>query len=541
MTSQSSIREAVKEPPNLEGHTELVYAACSLVYADGGADLWFISNDVMLACQGKLFKMLCKMGRDADVRRYIKIMPFPVLSKGLIAACRHGRLHVVSTILEHVISVKSGLCDAVSTKKDEPPNLSKPKPGALDMVEALKRAIRFGHVDIVQKMVTFGAALFTPTSADFPTTLEAGLVCAVQYKRRDILQFLLDYWGQRSLQTKQTSDKGLSQKTGYSMWRMAATVGDTELVDLLPTTAPHAQAWYEQACQDDNWALLLLLHKHCQENVRISDAMLQAMTRSSGVVRHVAWLLEQPLPEITFCLRTVLRRVIKLRDWSTAEKMLKHHKTPVFLDDMQWLCECLLHAGEADKHMPLFRTGLQKVGNPVCLITHALPRPDADRSGPDTTDERDLVTKPDQTEKKLEPTKHHNGAALTVIISCVRRSHILSNLDITRRAILMLARHGTEREASLMSLLELIGQDHDILHPVITRLWMTLAKAQAWSSLTCTLTLTMDSLRAHTWPPIPQDDIALSIAIDNATAANQADLVRCMQTISKLTTTPAKK
>jgi hypothetical protein len=520
--------------------SELVYATCSLLYADGGADLWFIGHETMAGCEGKLFRMLCKMGRDDDVKRHLPAMPLAVVAQGLVSASRHGRLHVVITLLNYLTTKDSDGKVLLETLCNTPFKFKHRGTARMPDV-ALERAIRFGHLDIVQQLV--GALtqapsqstdahsrteFLLPESAPDTTcrplslaspTLHQALVEAIKFKRRDILQFLLT---QQANPSKAT-EPGFN--TLYRMWRMVVTVGATELASLLPTTG--VQAIYEQAARDDNWALILLLHQECKENVRITEAMLPHLTQSRGTLRHIAWLLDQPLPNITLCLRHVLRRAIKSRDWAATETLLKHERTPIFLDDMLWLCQGLLDIQEADKHMLLFRMALQRVANPLRLIIHALP-------------------------KDKSKGNAGNGAALTAIVYCVRRSHIFSDLDTTRRAVLALARHaGSNHENDNTSLppppglgtnqgdgfaqrhvmlcrtlLDLIGEDHDLLHPVLTQLWEILATSQAWSILEHTLTW---GLSKH---QIPQDQhLAAALAATNQ--ANQTDLAKRLRAISK--------
>lgn len=74
----------------------------------------------------------------------------------------------------------------------------------------------------------------------------------------------------------------------------------------------------------------------------------------------------------------------------------------------------------------------------------------------------------------------------------------------------------------MTSLLDLIGEDQDLLQPVITQLWSTLAKARAWSALTATLNWTRNSLArpAHPWK-VSQDH-HLTAALAAITQAGNA-------------------
>lgn len=469
--------------------SDLVYATCSLLYADGGADLWFISHDTMLACDGKLFKMLCKMGRDADVRHHISSMTPQVICRGLTSACRHGRIHVIRTILDHVSSLPNPDSNAMLTTAY---NLKHRGKSCMPHL-ALRRAIQFGHTDLVHLLCQHRASILSDHA------LDTGLVCAVQFKHRDILQLLLAQYGTRPI----------GNSIVYNMWRMVVTVGATELVDLLPMT--QVQEMFERAAQDDNWALILLLHKECKENLQISDIMLQALSRSDGTVRHLDWLLSQKLPEMTACLRRVIRRAIKLHDWVNLEILLKDTRMTIFSDDMQWLCESLLHRREADQNMSLFSMSLHRVKNPLCLVSHAT----ISSSG--------------------QPLQPENEKSLATIMSCVRRSHIFMNLESTRCAIQALAQcPGTVCEICLISLLDKIGDDHDILQPFVTQLWSALAKNGTWKALNSALTwLASSNLESSGSGRRLERDQYVKAALEAATTANKTELVQLMTNLTK--------
>lgn len=518
--------------------SELAYATCSLLYADNGADLWFIESTTMAACEGKLFRMLCKMGRDDDVKRHIAAMPLIVLARGLVAACRHGRLHVVITMLRHLTTSKGSVFRTSEGSATRPSSLSgmaepsrfvgseassetasrgdddkslweamcntpfkfKHRSAARMPDTALERAIRFGHMDIIQQLANFTNESNSPSPNKAsglltPGALHQGLIDAIRYKRRDILQFLLGCHPEFRSDARDAEFWAV-----YKMWRMVVTVGATDLAELLPTAG--VQAMYEQAALDDNWALLLLLQQQCQENVHITEAMLPRLARSHGALRHVSWLLSQHLPSVTLCLRPIIRRAIKVRDWAATEALLKSPRTPIFMDDALWVCQSLLDNNEADRHMSLFRIALQHVENPLTLFPHAVSR---------------------------EP-QPGNNAALIPLLSAVRHKHIFMEPDITRRAVLALAAQGVTFESSLMNLLDLIGQDYDVLQPILTRLWSTLAASGAWSSLGCSV----DWALANPFSRAVPLDSQLATAIDLTMKAGQNDLVQRLHAVQKV-------